>query len=734
MPSDYKIAGAAHKSARPGAGGSARPAGSPTVEDFVQLLARAIRQFHTYPPTSQLCIDAVGECHKAFAALERPDRLALRILPSELIADATGFGRGTIIEHELVRRLHRANVAELEIDRAASPRDFMRFCIDVIRCDDLARTGTTFAELLAEHGIETIVPRLARRPEVLDIGSRPAPLWNLVEAQRKRKPAPLAGERVTYLYPPEKGWIRLAPAATVDALSLVDLATLVDDPAEIATMLLRLTDEDPVEPAAREQALEQKFSDVATLVAALDGHLAQVMFGKLARAVLALEPDRRNELLRRTILPGLLDGRPDGAVLRSFPDPDLAESLCLLLELETAAPEVVTTALNRLDLAADRRQAVVSLVDRRLQSGEPLHPGADREREQHGIERFARRLIRIDAAPGKSFSEFAAFDLSIDDQAAAAIARVRETVAGTDLPVTQIECLWRLVRLEPNPRLVESFMRRALTLLGDMERTGRWRDLAAEASRYRQLAGALKQGRPDVADAIVAALAGFCTRSRARALLDLHDCDAEGRASATVLIEAFGESLAPGFAALLDDPSLQSKTHSLTRIMCEHAAALAPGLVGRLGHGGLASTRAIARVCGFAGAGYEVAIAGQLTSQDELTVREALRALARIGTARAAALVGSQIQNGTPGVRAAAAEALWHLPPARLAAQLRELLRDREFVARNPQLVERLIDRARKTGAAGLEGVIEELEALRFRFWSPGLVRVAWKAREFRDR
>ena len=79
--------------------------------------------------------------------------------------------------------------------------------------------------------------------------------------------------------------------------------------------------------------------------------------------MLDLDPDRRSALLQRTILPGLLDGRADGNVLRDFPDVDLAESLCLLLELETAAPEVLTAALNRLDLPAERRETVVPLID-----------------------------------------------------------------------------------------------------------------------------------------------------------------------------------------------------------------------------------------------------------------------------------------------------------------------------------------------------------------------------------
>jgi DNA-binding FadR family transcriptional regulator len=307
-------------------------------------------------------------------------------------------------------------------------------------------------------------------------------------------------------------------------------------------------------------------------------------------------------------------------------------------------------------------------------------------------------------------------------------------VADTDVVLAQIDSLWKIVRLEPNPTLVESFLRRAMTLFGELDRAGRWRDLAAVASTYRQLAHALKPARPDVADAIVNALCAFCNESRAHAVLEQYDRDADGRALATQLIEGFGESLAPGFVALVDDAAMQAKLSSLTLLLCERAAVLAPGLVTRLGGCSVGATRVIVRVCGFAGAGYETAVAGQLKSDDESTVREALRALARIGTARAAALVGSQVQTGSPIAQAAAAEALWHLPQAQMVVQLRSLLQDHEFVGRHPHIASRLIDRAAKTRPAGLEDALEELETLRFRFWNPGLVRVALKARDFRDR
>jgi hypothetical protein len=711
----------------------ARPDDFVLVEEFLHLLARAVRQFHTYPPTSPLCTEAIAASHKVFASLDRRDRLVLRVTPTELIVDDVGVGAGTIVEQELARRLHRARVIALDIDRIATPRHLSHFCSNVARCDGLAKTKTTFAELLVEHGVDTVVPLMAHRPEVLDIGVPSAPLCDLVgHEQRRRQTAFAAGGPVDYLYPPDKGWVRLDPSTRLNNVSLIDLAVLVDDPAEIAAMLLRLTDDDPIGTEERKTALERKFSDVTTLFASLDPRLARIMFGKLARAVLELEPARRKDLLRRTILPGLLDGRADGAVLCDFPDVDLTDALCLLLELETAAPEVLTAALNRLDLPGDRRDTMIPLIEARLRSGAGGDIPAERSKERE-IDRLASRLVRVDAVPGKDFSEFAAFDLSIDDQTASAIVAARQAIDATDLLCTQLGFLSNLVQLEPNPGVVDAFLRRVLALFAELERCERWQDLAAWASQYRQLAARLREPRPDVADAISKALAAFHVPARVSALVDLHARGADARKIANALVEAFGVAVVPGLISLLDDAAQQSKAPAVVSLMCEHAQLLAPGLALRLGHGGVSTTRAMVKVLGFAGAGHEAVISEQLGHADEQTSREALRALARIGTTQAAALVARQLQAGN--VRSAAAEeALWHFPAARAAAQVRQLLGSRDFVVQHPAVAGRLLDRAAHAGTHGLEQVLAELEPLRFRFWSPGLVRVALKARELRVR
>jgi len=684
-----------------------------------------VRQFHTYPATSPLCTDAIAASQKGLASLDTRDRLSLRITPREVVVDHVGTGAGTVVEQELVRRLHRAHVSTLDIDRGASARDLSRFCTDVLRCDDLAKSKTTLSELLAEHGVDTIAVQAAHRPEVLQVGAPPAARCNLVGRERRRRQTAAISGPPSYLYPPDKGWVRLDPASTLDTVSLVDLAILVDEPADIASMLLRLTDDDGA-AESRDGALQQKFSDVATLLGALDPHLARVMFSKLARAVLDLSTDRRTDLLRRTILPGLLDGRADGTVLRDFPNVDLAESLCLLMDLETAAPELLTTAMDRLELTPERRELVAPLMEARLREGAPPKAGSDgRESE---IDRHARRLIQVTASAGKSFAEFAAFDLSIDDQTTAALEKVRNGVSTTDLPVVQLRFLFNLVRLEPNPAIVDAFLRRSMFAFAELERAARPADLADWAGEYRRLADALRPSRPDVADAIVASLTSFCTAARALALSELYASNAAGRARANQAVEAFGAALVPAFIALLDDAATRTSARALVPLICEHGRLLAPTLVSRLGQVGVGAARAIIKVIGFAGSGYESVLADQLEHGDEQTGREAVQALTHIGSSRAAAIVGLHLHKGNDAVRAAAEEALRHFPPAAAGVAMRDLLGNREFVLQHPQIAVRLIDRAEQAGTTNLEPALRALMPFKYRFWNPALVRVARRA------
>ena len=717
------VARAPRTGARSAEGAVARSAESGRVEECLQLFARAVQQLHTYPTTSPLCQQAIEAWHRALSQLEQRDHLDFRVSPHELTIDEVPVGRGALIEGELARRFHAAGIAQVTIERAASTRELTRLCLDLLACTDRRQERLNLTEMLAEHGVSRIALRHAYRPEVLGVDTPTSPVAALVDAQRARREEVFArGGPVNHLYPPDKGWVRLDPAAKFSSVSLVDLALLVDDPSSLASMLLRLTD-DEADTQSPGEALAQKFSDVATLFAALDPRIARVMFSRLANAVLELNPDRRQMLLRRTILPGLLDGRVEGDVLKDFPDLDLADSLCLLLDLETAAPEVVTSALARLDLAPERQSAMLPLIRERLQA----RAGAVRETS---IDAHARKLVTLDGSQSKSFAEFAAFDLALDEQALDMLVRIRQGIATTDVSSDQLACLWNLVRLEANPEVVQRFMLRVVPAIGRLDVEGRWPYFAFWLSRFGELAAALRETRPDVSDAIVTNLAHFSTVDRARRIIDLAGQGAEGRAAADTIILALGSGIGPALAAAASGrgEGREASARVAQQLLCDHAMLVAPSVVTALATADATATRALVRVLGIAGVGYESPIATQLQSSDEQTVREALRSLARIGTPRAALCVRNAVNQSAEWLSGAAAETLWHFPAPEARRQVLELLSQRDFVQRSPEVAGRLLERLVQGGAQGLQTVLTTLVPLRSRVWSPALARVGRRA------
>ena len=708
-----------------------RPPDWKAVEDVLALLARAIQQVHTYPSSSPLCISAIEACQRSIASLATRDQLTFRVTPSELTVDDVATGRGTQVGYELARRLHKASVAAVTINRAATAREIGRFCEDLVRCGERDATASLF-EMMTEHGIDRVAIDMASRPEVLEVGTVPEPAAADVRRERVRFETQLAkGGTVNHLYPPQKGWVRIDPQAAPPSVSLLDLAVLAETPQRLAAMLLRLTDEaDDVPPA---DALEKKYSDVAMLISALDPRVARRMFGKLARAVLDLDTDKRQALLRRTVLPGLLDGRVDGAILRDFPDVDLADSLCLLLDIETAAPELLTTALARLELPADRHAAMVPLLEATLQKREA---GAANSARQNTLAKHARELMHVDSGAAKSFSDFAAFDLSMDEAATATLEEIRTVVPVTDIAGTQLMCLWHLICLEPNPEAVNGFLDRSFALLADLERGSRGPELPTWLSVYRELADRLWDTRPDVASVIAAHLTAFCTPARAAWLADLTVCEPGGRQAAGAVVEAIGPAIVAPLVRMLEGSqaagqsarTAQARSRAVMQLLIDHAPRLAAAVPALIEHTSPPTRRVLLRMLGTAGAGHEALIAAQVAAGDEQTAREALRALARIATPKAASLVVAEIEQQRGPLSIAAEETLWHFPLAEAQRHTRDLLARREFTIAHPQAAERLLDRVARVGTADFEQVLMDLAGLRFRVWTPAVARVARKA------
>lgn len=697
-----------------------------TDREFLQALARAGRQFRTYPATSRLCTDAIEACHTAFASLRLEAPLVLRATGRELLVGDDPVASEPALDHDLREPLHAARVGSVEFDRHTSPRDLTHLCGILATAPRAGRGAPTVAERLLDAGVGAIVARMTPRPEVFDVGAAPAPVRRLVDAERTRQAAAAATGPAQHLFPPDKGWVRLDPAFDDATISLVDLTVLVSDPARLAGMLARLVDE-AAPDSADQEPLAERYDDIVTLIRAVDPRLSRVLMAKLARAVLDLDSDRRRALLRRSVLPGLIDGRAEGeAILGEFPDVDLADALSLLLDLEAASPQLLLLAIDRLRLAPERRTRVMPMIQARTREGAVAH--ADRW-SAAGLDAHAETLIAVDAGAPKSFAEFAAFDLSIDEHTTAALARSRETIAEADTADPWLRCALDLARLEPNPAVVEPLLSRAVPLLQAFVRAGQWPELTRWLARIGDTAGALEASRPDVASAMRQALTRFCDRDVLFEIARLCTTDG-GAAVAPMIVAALGPSIVEPWLQAISSPGERGRVVPLRSVMCQCARHVGPAVAERLAALPPDAAAIAVGVLGFAGPGYEDRIASQVAEANERVAREALRALARVGTGKAAALIAWHVEHGAAAIQPAAEEALWRLPSRAALGKTRELLGRREFVTRYPQTAARLLDRAAHDGATDLGPVLEALASLRFHFWSPAIARVGARARD----
>lgn len=692
------------------------------LEAFLLLLAKAVRQLHAYPVTSQVCVDAVNTCRAHLASIDGPDETSLTVSPDALLLHEHPLGDQPFVKQELTRRLRRARVAAFTIHRDSTTRDLTRFCVNLLRCSETADRTLSVAAFMAEDGVEAVSVEVTSRREVLQVNASASAQRDLVAHERRRHAeAPPANTRTVHLFPPHRGWIRLDPAEKYDTVGLADLAILVDDPSTLAAMLDRLVGEGHPADGGDSHAFERRFSDIAALFAGLEPRLSRVMFGKLARVVLDMESEGRRNLIKRTVLPSIFDGRPAANVLHAFPDADLADALCILFESETSASAVALSALDQLQLTPERKAVILPLMDEimraRIDPALGLDPTTAIE-----LDKQARRLTRIDASERRSFVELAGFDFRVDDQARSNIDSVRGGILDTDGLMAEFLCLANLVGLQPNPEVAAAFVDGAMVRATQLVAAGRWNDLAFALDRLATVNASLQDRRPEITALVDAAFTAFASPGFAQALIAHHGQD-DPQGAALCVIDALGPSVAPSLLSLLDTDAAAASV--AVGLMCERADMFAQPLADNLANYDRRTRSHVARVLGHAGAGYEDFVCRLCDQSDEKTTREALRALSRIGTTRAAELVGVVARDARDWMSTAAVETLLRFPAEVAAPALRDLLAHRPFVLAQPAAASRLIARAATSKGANLEPVLRDLLSLRYRFWNRALVRVA---------
>ncbi len=139
------------------------------IDAFLTLFAKAVRQLHAYPVTSQVCVDAVNSCRTHLASIDIADEIQFTVTPDALLVHERPVGDNPFVRQELVRRLRRARVAALTVQRDCTARDLTRCIVNLVRCSESADRTLSVAEMLAEDGVDAVTVEVTLRREVLPV-------------------------------------------------------------------------------------------------------------------------------------------------------------------------------------------------------------------------------------------------------------------------------------------------------------------------------------------------------------------------------------------------------------------------------------------------------------------------------------------------------------------------------------------------------------------------------------
>ncbi len=673
-------------------------------------LGTAIRRHRLYPASNPLCTEAVTAALGALADMDTGS-VEIAIGPEGVRADR-GAVADTPIVRDLEEALFRADLESVAIPPEASAAEIARFCTLVARWSREPHEGETFADALLELGVTGIQVRLVERARLIGLPALDRDALAALVHERARRPD--AGEEPEVRL--HRGWVRADTDCDMQTLDLVDLAFLCREPRELARLLERMSEGAGagLEP---DRLLADRVGELMQLYRQLSPEQANRRLADLGDTILTLPEDVRRELLAERLLPELLDTGGSAPLLRRLPDDELSGALERLARRALGSVGIVELALARLELPRSRAEAV------RAGLASVLDESPGRPPRGHGSGDRVARIGFDDGGPvAQSLRAYTALDLAVTDEIRLELARIRDAATARDDDDIRLGCLTSLVSLARNPDRIDQVLRAAEPLIGRML-TGDPAAAVRRVSEWVGIAEGLREARPDVTEAIEAMLRRILTPD----LLQAEVGRLAEEAAFAAAVAAFGPVAAePLLTALEVEPDRRNR-RVLLDFACRSADRIAEGVAARVGDARWTVQRNVARILGFAGASHEASLCFLMRSGERRVTREAILALARIGSPEAADAVVQALYDPDPEVAAMAEESMRRFPRVEARRRARELLSDPVFYTRRPRLARDLLRRFVARDPERLT-VLEPLVRLRLRWWRPAVAGLGWMA------
>jgi hypothetical protein len=343
------------------------------AEDFILSFITAIKITQLYPETNPAIQQSLERARKKLLNFtSKEDALTLNIKKREIIFNSNPLLTKKEDANKLALKFYLLDVQKISFSPQISGQELRDFIYLLgQKVDDIKKDGDIIT-ILKELNINNIAVTLAKKIKVVkekegadeDIEDIEEEFEqdDIEEIKNKLRDF---DNNINYFQD-----IFLS-VSHVESRHKRMLLGILENPSDFADLLVDISAQAvPAEGQTKLEAqvefIQNAINNLGEYIQELDLAEQERLFKKLAKVILSLKTELKEDLLQQKILPQLEKGSLESKILNYFPAIDLASALTSRIKLHSGASSIIYDALDNLTIPKERRNSIIELIRQKL--------------------------------------------------------------------------------------------------------------------------------------------------------------------------------------------------------------------------------------------------------------------------------------------------------------------------------------------------------------------------------
>ncbi len=343
------------------------------AEDFILSFITAIKITQLYPETNPAIQQSLERARKKLLNFtSKEDALTLNIKKREIIFNSKPLLAKKEDANKLALKFYLLDVQKISFSPQISGQELRDFIYLLgQKVDDIKKDGD-IVTVLHKLNINNIAMTLAKKVKVVkekegvdeDIEDVEEELEqdDIKEIENKLRDF---DNNINYFQD-----IFLS-VSHVESRHRRMLLGILENPSDFADLLVDISAQaiaakGQTKLEAQVEFIQNAINNLGEYIQELDPAEQERLFKKLAKVILSLKTELKEDLLQQKILPQLEKGSLESKILNYFPAIDLASALTSRIKLHSGASSIIYDALDNLTIPKERRNSIIELIRQKL--------------------------------------------------------------------------------------------------------------------------------------------------------------------------------------------------------------------------------------------------------------------------------------------------------------------------------------------------------------------------------